>query len=127
MFFLRKKSTITVGRQGEDIAANWLVHQGYTIVKRNYRKKFGEIDIVARQGEYLVFVEVKTRSSRQFGSPFEAVHWKKQQQLIRIAKDYLLQEGLSDVLCRFDVLSVYLEKNGTPRVEIIENAFELIE
>jgi len=118
------KSTTTIGRLGEDLAVDWLRGHGYTLVKRNYRRRFGEVDVIARQGEYLVFIEVKTRSSGRFGSPFEAVTAKKQQQLSRIAKDYLSRYKLTDTPCRFDVLSVILPKDRPPVIDIVTDAFE---
>ena len=123
----KKKTTTAIGRQGEDIAADWLTSHNYTIVTRNYRKRFGEVDIIARQDEWLVFIEVKTRSSARFGSPLDSVTEKKQYQLSRIANDYLSRNNALDVPCRFDVVSVLLHKNQPPRVEVIVNAFEFIE
>ncbi len=124
---LKKKSTVTIGSEGEKIAADWLLSNGYAIVKKNYRQRFGEVDIIARHGEYLVFIEVKTRSSKRFGSPLEAVTLKKQQQLSRIAKDYLARNNALDTLCRFDVLSVVLVDGGSPKVNVIMNAFDYVE
>ena len=129
MFTLRKKnkSTTSIGRQGEEIAADWLASHGYTIVEKNYRQRFGEVDIIARHGDYLVFIEVKTRSSNRYGSPLDAVTTKKQQQLSRIAKDYLARHKAMDSLCRFDVLSVVLAAGRPPKVNVIANAFEYVE
>ncbi|HHD56714.1 MAG TPA: YraN family protein [Desulfobulbaceae bacterium] len=121
------ESTTTIGRQGEDLAVDWLRAHGYTIVARNYRRRFGEVDVIAHQGEYLVFVEVKTRSSGRFGSPFDAVTLRKQQQLSRIAKDYLVRNKKMDTPCRFDVLSIILAEDRPPTVDIIVNAFEYID
>jgi putative endonuclease len=123
----KKKSTVVRGKEGEDIAADWLVSQGYTIVARNYRKRFGEVDIIASLDEYLVFIEVKTRSSHQYGSPLEAVTLRKQRQLSRIANDYLMRNNGLDTCCRFDVVSVVLGKDKAPEIEVIVNAFEAIE
>jgi len=125
--FTKKKTTTAIGRQGEDIAADWLRSHNYTIVTRNYRKRFGEVDIIARQDEWLVFIEVKTRSSARFGSPLDSVTEKKQHQLSRIANDYLSRNDVLDVPCRFDVVSVLLHRDQPPRVEVIVNAFEFIE
>ncbi len=118
------KSTTSIGRRGEDIAASWLSAHGYVILTRNYRRRFGEIDIVARQDDCLVFIEVKTRSSRKFGAPLDAVTFKKQQQLSLIAGDYLVRHNMTDMLCRFDVVSVTLAAGRSPKVDIIVNAFE---
>jgi putative endonuclease len=121
------KSTTTIGRQGEDLAVDWLRAHGYTLVARNYRRRFGEVDVIARQGEYLVFIEVKTRSSSRFGSPFDAVTLRKQQQLSRIAKDYLVRNKIMDTPCRFDVLSIILAEDSSPTIDIVVNAFEYID
>jgi putative endonuclease len=121
------KSTTSIGRQGEDLAVVWLGAHGYAIVVRNYRRRFGEVDIIARQGDDLVFIEVKTRSSSRFGSPFEAVTLKKQRQLSRIAKDYLARNKIMDTSCRFDVLSIVLANDRPPEVDVIVNAFEYLE
>jgi len=125
--FKIKKTATAIGRQGEDIAADWLASHSYTIVARNYRKRFGEVDIIARQDGCLVFIEVKTRSSDRYGSPLDAVTVKKQQQLSQIAKDYLTRNRALDVPCRFDVVSVLLARGCEPRVDVIVNAFECIE
>ena len=123
----KKKSTVTKGKEGEDIAADWLASRGYTIVARNYRQRFGEVDIIASQDEYLVFIEVKARKSDQYGSPLEAVTYRKQRQLSRIANDYLMRTNGQDTCCRFDVVSVVLDNDKAPQVEVIVNAFEYIE
>lgn len=125
--FKNKKTTTAIGRQGEDIAADWLSSHNYTIVTRNYRQRFGEVDIIARQDGWLVFIEVKTRSSARFGSPLDSVTEKKQQQLSRIANDYLSRNDALDVPCRFDVVSVLLHGDRPPTVDVIVNAFEYIE
>ncbi|HHL35609.1 MAG TPA: YraN family protein [Desulfobulbaceae bacterium] len=121
------KTTTSVGRYGEDIAAAWLSEHGYVIVERNYRRRFGEVDIIAEQDGYLVFIEVKTRSSSRFGTPFDAVTLKKQQQLSRIAGEYLQHHGQTNTRCRFDVLAVRLEAGKPPKVDVIVNAFEACE
>ena len=113
---------IGTGQTGEDLAVCYLENQGYTIVERNYRKRIGEIDIIARDGEYLVFIEVKTRSNRRFGSPFDAVDFRKQQQISRVALAFMTQHRCGEVPVRFDVIGVHLEES--PRVELIKNAFE---
>ncbi|MBW2328178.1 MAG: YraN family protein [Deltaproteobacteria bacterium] len=110
------------GQTGEDLAVCYLENQGYTIVERNYRKRIGEIDIIARDGECLVFIEVKTRTNRRFGSPFDAVDFRKQQQISRVALAFMTQHRCGEVPVRFDVIGVHLEES--PRVELIKNAFE---
>jgi len=114
---------IGIGKSGEDLAVRYLENQGYTIVERNYRLRIGEIDIIARDGEFLVFVEVKTRRSSCFGSPFEAVNLRKQRQISRVALAYMTRQHCGDVAVRFDVVAVYLDQRAS-RVELIKNAFE---
>ena len=115
----RKDPRKAIGRAGEDLAAQYLKQQGYTILERNYRLRIGEVDIIARDEEYLVFIEVKTRRSTRFGSPFEAVDARKQQQIVKIAAAYLQGKELP---VRFDVVAVHLNEQDV-RVEILKNAF----
>ena len=89
---------------------------------RNYRTSHGEIDIVARSGEYLVFVEVKARQDRNFGDPPEAVTLQKQQRMVWMATDYLVRHSLEYAACRFDVVGVEVDSDP-PAVTIIEDAF----
>lgn len=125
--FKKNKSTVVIGKQGEKIASDWLVAHGYTILATNYRQRFGEVDIIARHGDVLVFIEVKTRSSDRFGTPFDAVTTKKQQQLSRIARDYITRHKVTDTPCRFDVLSILLPADQPPKIDLLENAFEYYE
>lgn len=125
MFFWKKTDTATTGRLGEVFAAEYLERLGYKILEKNYRKQFGEIDIVARDQGTLVFVEVKTRHSNFYGAPVEAVDIRKQRQLSRIAQGYLLSCQLHDTAARFDVIGVTLDKNNQPaQIELIRNAFD---
>jgi len=112
------------GKQGEDLAALWLAEAGYRIIERNYRCLFGEIDIVAQEGDALVFVEVKSRRSGAFGAPELAVDPEKQRKISRTALHYLGQKHLSHRPARFDVVAVRMLPAG-PRIELIRNAFEL--
>ena len=114
----------TTGALGEEIAVRYLRRKKYSIIQRNYRCRFGEIDIIARRKKVLVFVEVKTRRSYAFGSPLEAVSLKKQRAISAVAQEYLQHEGPNASAGRFDVIAVHL--NGDhPEIEHIENAFEL--
>ncbi len=115
-------SNSQTGRAGEDAAAFYLEQQGWIILERNYRLSGGEIDIIAQDGDYLVFVEVKTRRGSTFGSPFEAVDIRKQQRLTKAALTYMSERCL-DMAARFDVAAVFSEKS-TFRVELLRNAFE---
>ncbi len=111
------------GRSGEDAAVQYLEKQGYVILERNYRLRIGEVDIIARDGEYLVFIEVKTRRSRSFGSPFDAVDLRKQHRISRVASAYMQGRELP---VRFDVVAVHLDDRYGQgiRVELLKNAFE---
>jgi putative endonuclease len=102
-----KKSNKAKGHEGEEEACKHLASLGYRIVKRNFSYgKVGEIDIVAYDGETLVFVEVKARMSFAHGAPEAAIDRRKQAQLKRVAKFYYYVHGLSDVVCRFDVIAI---------------------
>lgn len=114
----------SLGRRGEDLACEELTRLGYAIVDRRFRTRCGELDIVARDGGVLVFVEVKARSGSSFGSPFEAVTWQKRQRLSAMAESYLFLKRLSGVACRFDVVSV-LEHRSGHTVELVRGAFDL--
>ncbi len=126
MFGKGKKANVTVGRYGEELAVAWLKKKGYTIIDRNYRKPFGEVDIIARDCDCLVFIEVKTRRTGRFGTPAEAVTFKKQQQISRIASEYLSCTGMLDNQCRFDIISIVLHENQPPVIDQIVNAFDYI-
>ena len=114
----------TLGNRGEEIAATFLIKNGYSILQRNYRRQFGEIDIIAKDGEDLVFIEVKTRTSDMFGTPFHSVHRKKQQQIITTAQEYLVRHNLCDSPVRFDVISIEFRSEQNPVIELIKNAFD---
>ncbi len=112
-----------LGRYGEKQALKYLVNHGYTIIDYNYYSRYGEIDIVASiQGIY-VFVEVKTRTSRAYGSAAEAVSPVKQRRMVMTAQDYIQKHKIEDVLARFDVIEVYIE-NESIKLNHIKNAFE---
>jgi putative endonuclease len=118
------KERINLGKQGEDLAVAYLKSHGVAIIKRNYRQKSGEIDIIARDQEWLVFVEVKTRKSLRFGYPYEAVTPKKQAQISRVALEYITRNKLSDQAVRFDVISIVITKDGDPEIEHLANCFD---
>ena len=114
----------SLGMRGEDLACAELEKRGYVIVDRRFRTRCGELDIVARDGGVLVFVEVKARSGCNFGTPFESVTWKKRQRLSQMAASYLCVKHLSGVSCRFDVVSV-IEQHGTHTIELVRGAFDM--
>jgi len=117
------KSRINLGKRGEELAATYLKQKGFQIITRNYRQKTGEVDIIAKENNILVFIEVKTRSSLLFGQPFEAVTEKKQTQLNRIALDYMTRNRIKNQAARFDVVSILIEKNKEPQIEHLQNCF----
>ena len=113
---------LAFGLSGEECAADWLAKEGYVILERRFRCPMGEIDIIARQGRIIVFVEVKARRSAGYGSPAEAVTWGKQRKLLRTAQLWLLQKGLTEAACRMDVIEV-LQQEEAPVIHHIPNAF----
>lgn len=118
-------SRADLGERGESIAADFLRRKGYSIVCKNFRCRSGEVDIIARHKGVLVFVEVKTRRSASFGSPAAAVTLRKQHQIAKAALEYLARENLFDTEARFDVVSILVTADSEPRIELIQNAFEL--
>lgn len=112
-----------VGQYGENVAARHLETAGLTVVERNWRCPDGEIDIVARHGEVLVFCEVKTRSGVAFGVPAEAVTPAKAARIRRLALRYLAERGLAFTELRFDVVSVVRQPRGAAVVEHLPAAF----
>ena len=110
-----------LGKQGEEIAAQYLIEKGYEIVERNWRNNHKEIDIIAKDGVELVIVEVKTRQSDDFGEPDIAVTRQKQSRLIYAANAYLFRHNL-DIDTRFDIISIVM-KDGNPIIDHIEDAF----
>jgi putative endonuclease len=118
-----KEITKQTGDRGEDIACDFLLKNNYEIVERNFRFGHGEIDIVAKHNDILVFVEVKTRKNLEFGVPELAVTKSKQKQIRKIAEAYLYEKNIADLDCRIDVLAILLKKNLPPEINHIENAF----
>ena len=118
----KKLTSGEIGAFGEDRAENLLKKQGYIILERNYRVKGGEIDIIAKDGEYTCFVEVRLRKNSLYGSPAESVDKYKQMKIIRAAKMYALKHNLYDTPMRFDVVAIDCTADS---VEVIKDAFQL--
>lgn len=114
-----KKET---GSFGEDQAVDFLLKNGYKIVQRNWRYLKGEIDIIAKKGEWLVFVEVKTRSTTDFGSPEEFVTSRQQKLIINTAHQYIISHDRHEE-ARFDVIAVVVRNNKIDQIQHIESAF----
>jgi len=112
------------GAQGESLAAARLQKEGYRIIERNYRCRYGEIDLIAMDRQDVVFIEVKGRGSDTFGAPEEAIGPAKQKKISRVALHYLRERGLDDRNARFDVVAVRFAPRGN-RVQLIRNAFDL--
>jgi putative endonuclease len=110
-----------LGKKGEDLAASYLAELGYKIITRNWRYGKDEIDIIAETGNFIVFAEVKTRSTAYFGEPEDAVDKQKQRFLIRAADAYVNQKEI-DLEVRFDIVSIIFEK-GMHTIRHIEDAF----
>ncbi|HEY2139119.1 MAG TPA: YraN family protein [Chthoniobacterales bacterium] len=119
---------LRVGARGENLACRFLRKNGYKILYRNFRGRTGgEIDVVCRDGDTLVFVEVKTRTSEDFGRPFDAVDRDKRNRISRGGLAWLRLLDSPDILFRFDVVEVIAAENAAPRLELLRNAFALSE
>ncbi|MBZ0158994.1 YraN family protein [Candidatus Methylomirabilis sp.] len=120
-----KTGRLSLGVEGERIAKTYLRTQGFRILHENYSTTLGEIDLIAREGGVVVFVEVKTRTSGEFGPPQASVTRRKQHQIVGVAKLYLQRERLSEAACRFDVVAVTFPGGlaGQPEVLLIRDAF----
>jgi putative endonuclease len=119
---------LRLGTRGEKLACQFLKRSGYKILYRNFRgRSGGEIDIVCRNGDTLVFIEVKTRTREDFGRPFDAVDRNKQKRIARGALAWLRLLDDPDILFRFDVVEVIIPEGAQPRIEILRNAFALPE
>ena len=115
-----------LGSKGEDLAVQYLKKKGFKVIERNYHCSAGEIDLVAREKNTLVFVEIKTRSSSDYGLPQEAVDRFKQRKMIEAARTYLAERHLTeDIPARFDVVAIHLMPAG-PHIELIRDAFQVV-
>lgn len=116
-------TTIEIGQQAEELCTAHLRQHGLTILQRNFRSRFGEIDIIAGDDDQLIFVEVRFRKNTRYGQPYETVTRKKQEKLIKTAWSYLQNQhaGLNKA-CRFDIMSV---TSSPQQIEWIKHAFDL--
>jgi len=114
-----------LGREGERLAEDYLKKKGYKVLEKNYRCPLGELDLVVLDGRIIVFVEVKIRSDDRFGHPFEAVHWRKQDKMVKVALYFLSQYKLHQREARFDVVGISRGGNN-PVIEHVSNAFDLV-
>ncbi|MFY9613201.1 MAG: YraN family protein [Tissierellaceae bacterium] len=114
-------NNIEKGKEGERLAREYLMHEEYRILESNYRNKIGEIDIIAMDKEVLVFIEVKTRTSRSYGYAYEAVNYKKQRKIYNTSLIYIKDKMMDDFQLRYDIIEVYLTNN--PYINHIKDAF----
>ena len=114
--------TQQIGNHGEQVAQEYLLQQGYQILETNYRCKMGEIDIIAKDGNTLVFVEVRSRSSTQYGSPLDTINRTKQQKIRKAAEHFLFTKRKQNAYCRFDVVAI-VWTDDHPQIQLIKNAF----
>lgn len=114
-----------LGRTGEEGARKYLMENGYAIIKSNFTCKCGEIDIITEKEGYIIFIEVKTRTNANYGSPIESISFNKRKSIIKSAKIFLLQRKLTDSAVRFDVIEVLTgsEKETDLNINHIKNAF----
>lgn len=117
-------TTLEQGQAGEASACRYLERHGLVLIERNYRCRMGELDLIMRDNEYLVFVEVRIRSNPNYGNPAETVTRRKQTRLIRAAAYYLQRQRLN-LPCRFDIVAISSEANGEQRLQWIKNAFQV--
>lgn len=114
-------NNIEKGKFGEKLARDYLINKGYKIIDINYRNKIGEIDIIAIHKEILIFIEVKSRTSNNYGYPYEAVNYKKQQKIVNSSLIYIKSKSYDKFQYRYDIIEVYLTNNS--KINHIENAF----
>lgn len=115
---------VSLGDRGEAAACGFLKEKGYEILERNYRCKLGEIDVIARRGGRLAFIEIKTRTSDRFGTPQEAVDLRKQEKIFKISQWYLKDKKLEKTPVAFDVIAVLWKEGRAPEMRLITDAFE---
>jgi putative endonuclease len=118
------KERLELGKTGEEIAFRKIKKLGYKCLERNYRCPLGEIDLIARHKDCLVFIEIKTRKGRDIGYAKEAIDLRKKRQISKAALYYLKEKNCPDIRSRFDVVAVSINQEGL-EIEVIENAFEL--
>ena len=120
------KTNQNVGKEGEDLAVEYLCGRGYRIIARNFRTRFGEIDIIAADGPTVCFIEVKTRQQLRYGAPEDAVQRHKQRHMVKAALYFLKARHLLDAPSRFDVVSIAIT-GGKAQITLIRSAFLLDE
>ena len=117
------EARLALGKKGEAAARAFLERRGVHILAANYACAAGEIDLIGREREAILFIEVKTRTSEAFGPPQLAVHQRKQRQIVRAAQWFLAERRMPEVACRFDVLAVTFLNDELPRIQWVRDAF----
>lgn len=112
---------MSLGLDGETLACEYLIRKGYKIISRNYHSRFGEIDIIAQTNKTLVFVEVKTRTNKAYGTALEAINAYKLRKIIKTSQFYINQFKLGDIDYRFDAIEVYFEDFTQPQIDHLIN------
>ena len=121
---MTKKSTREIGDEGEEIAVAYLESKGYTVLERNYHFEHAEVDIIAYNNEsYIIFAEVKMRSTNRFGEPEEFVDDEKIQNIYKAAEAWIYERKMDGVPVRFDVISILQQNSEAPDIKHFENAF----
>lgn len=118
------QARLELGRYGEDLAYKRIKRLGYRKIIRNYRCPLGEVDLIANDGDTLVFIEIKTRRGKPTGYAKEAVNARKQRQLSKVALSYMKSNNCSEAKARFDVIAISI-KEDKPEIEVVKNAFDL--
>jgi len=113
-----------LGARGETAAWDFLKKRGYVILEKNYKCKLGEIDVIAKRQGRLAFVEIKTRTTSQFGVPQEAVDLKKQAKIMKVTEWYLKEKKVKDAPVAFDVVAILWKEGRIPEINLLADAFE---
>ena len=116
--------TQKIGNKGESIARDYLIQKGYVIIDTNWSTRFGELDIIALQDEVYVFVEVKTRYSKNTESAFTSITPTKQEKMIKAVYHYIHEKDLEDIIWRIDAIGIALNRNESPTIDHVEDAFD---
>ena len=120
---MSKVNNKAVGDFGERLAKEYLEKKNYNILKTNFRTRLGEIDIIAKKDDVIIFIEVKARKNLKYGRPYEAVNHRKMQKIIKVAQNYIAYKSQGDNQYRFDIIEVFLSEND--KINHIEDAFWL--
>ncbi|MEN8075493.1 YraN family protein [Clostridioides difficile] len=119
-----KKYNKAIGTYGENIAKDFLITNGYKILDMNYRNKHGEIDIICKLNNIIIFCEIKSRYTNSFGSPIESVTYYKQKQIINLSQSYIIRNKLSNHDIRYDIIEIILNNiNASYTLNHVKDAF----